>query len=180
MPSNYTRMAEEQQAKRAEKSKATWERKRREAAVEWTCPQCGKILHLSPSQARKRKYCSGTCRNLATNIYKNGSISKAEQYLRRMIEEAGYSVVANDRVVLDGLEIDMWIPEKNIGIEYNGIYHLQPIHGDKLLKQMKQRDAIKQQRAKERGIRLLVVEDIHSTLKVLETIGRKLLRQIEE
>lgn len=152
----------------------------KDAAVEWFCPQCGQTLHLSATQAKKRKYCSGTCRNLATNIHKNGSVSKAEQYLRRMIEEAGYSVVANDRVVLDGLEIDMWIPEKNVGIEYNGIYHLQPIHGDKLLKQMQQRDATKQQRAREKGIRLLVVEDIYSTPKVLETIGKKLLLQIEE
>lgn len=31
-------------------------------------------------------------------------------------------VIQSDRTVLDGLEIDIWIPSKKLGIEYNGAY----------------------------------------------------------
>lgn len=38
------------------------------------------------------------------------------------VESLGFSTVVNDRKVLGGKEIDIYIPEKNIGIEYDGFY----------------------------------------------------------
>jgi HNH endonuclease. len=31
--------------------------------VDWTCPVCAKTLHIVPSEARRRVYCSASCRN---------------------------------------------------------------------------------------------------------------------
>lgn len=42
--------------------------------------------------------------------------------LKEFIESLGLVVVNNNKSVLSGTEIDLYIPEKNIGIEYNGLY----------------------------------------------------------
>jgi hypothetical protein len=58
------------------------------------------------------------------NKYKDGkAVSKAESYLSDLIKNEGYTVINNSRDILDyGLEIDIFIPELNLAIEYNGIY----------------------------------------------------------
>lgn len=48
--------------------------------------------------------------------------SKGEKELANFIESAGYKIIRNDRVALSGLEIDVYLPEFNLGIEYNGDY----------------------------------------------------------
>lgn len=49
--------------------------------------------------------------------------SKAEDEIFDMIREwlPGIEVIKNDRSVLDGKEIDIYIPERHIGIEYDGL-----------------------------------------------------------
>jgi len=49
-------------------------------------------------------------------------VSKAEQAISDFISTLGLRVEQSNRNVLKGLEIDIWVPEKNIGIEYNGVY----------------------------------------------------------
>lgn len=42
----------------------------------------------------------------------------------------GTKVIANDRTVLDGRELDIWIPDKKIAIEFNGLfYHCEKLVG---------------------------------------------------
>lgn len=48
--------------------------------------------------------------------------SKAESELANWVESLGIDVVRNDRSVLGGKEIDIWIPSLNVGIEFNGLY----------------------------------------------------------
>lgn len=169
---------EERKLAGIEKHKETWKKKR--ILVEWECPQCHKKLQLTPREAAKRKYCSGTCRNLATNPAKNGSISKAETLLCNLIEAAGYVVDRNRRDILNGLEIDIWIPALQTGIEYNGVYHLQPIHGDEMLQRIQAKDELKKKLAEKLGIRLIVVEDAKSTPTHIRNLGKKVLQQLSK
>lgn len=79
------------------------------------CNNCGNIFEANPNHlfdTRRQNYC----------------MKCAEQRYGRTQREIAefckqfYNVIENDRSVLDGLEIDILIPEKNIGIEYDGFY----------------------------------------------------------
>lgn len=62
------------------------------------------------------------------------------------------NVIKNDRKVLDGRELDVYIPEKNIAIEYNGLYwHSHNVLLDKNYHYDKWRDC------RDKGIQLITV-----------------------
>jgi len=66
-------------------------------------------------------------------------------------------------MMLDGYEIDIAIPELEIGIEWNGIVHFKPIYGKRKLSRIQEIDAKKEQMAREKGIDLIVIPDLVST-----------------
>ena len=53
---------------------------------------------------------------------RNQGYSKGEWEIRNFIEELGFSVIKNCRSVINPKEIDIYIPELKIGIEFDGIY----------------------------------------------------------
>ena len=55
------------------------------------------------------------------HLINNGKKSKQEESLRKFIETIGYKS-KKDRKILEGKEIDIFIEEEKIGIEYCGIY----------------------------------------------------------
>lgn len=62
---------------------------------------------------------------------------------------------------LNGLEIDIFIPQLNCGIEYQGQQHYMPIKawgGEEALKKLKARDKKKRKLCNEVGVKLLYVE----------------------
>lgn len=148
--------------------------------VEWTCPVCSKHLLLSKYQAGVRKFCSRRCRNLATNKFKNGSKSKAELELKKVLYDKFPEILIsyNDRVILNGLELDVYIPSLNYAVEWNGIFHYVNINGK--LEKVQERDKLKQVLCRERGITLRVIKDLKSDKKninnginiILEDIAR--------
>jgi len=84
--------------------------------------------------------------------------SKQERELQDYIESLGYNIIRNDRTEIinpltgHNLELDIWIPDKNKAIEYNGAYW-----HDKS-EQIK-RDKIKMDQCKQKGIDLLIVKE---------------------
>jgi hypothetical protein len=46
-----------------------------------------------------------------------------ENDLYEFIKSLGYNVIKNDRTILNGKEIDIYLPEKNIAFEFNGLYY---------------------------------------------------------
>lgn len=52
----------------------------------------------------------------------NITVSAPEQAIRDFLEQFDFDVKYNDRKVLEGLELDFYIPEKNVAIEFNGLY----------------------------------------------------------
>ena len=66
-------------------------------------------------------------------------------------------VQTTNRSVLNGYEMDIWLPSLKVGIEYNGQHHFKPVYGEKVFAQTKDADAKKLQIATEKGIRLVYV-----------------------
>ena len=56
--------------------------------------------------------------------------SKREFEVKQFLtEELGLHIVNNSRTIIPPKEIDIYIPEKNIGIEYDGMYHHSELMG---------------------------------------------------
>ena len=84
--------------------------------------------------------------------------SKQERELQDYVESLGYDIVRNDRTQIinpltnKNLELDIWIPNLNKAIEYNGIYW----HGRlDIIK----KDKIKAEQCKQKGIDLLIIQE---------------------
>ena len=59
---------------------------------------------------------------------------------------------------LNGLELDIFIEELNLGIEYQGIQHFEPVKywgGKEAFEKLKKRDKIKEKLCRELGITLI-------------------------
>ena len=73
------------------------------------CAKCKKIARLTAEEIRE--------------CYHQDGASKGEMKFMDWVEEEGYKVIRNDREQLGGQEIDGFIPDHNLGIEHNGLYH---------------------------------------------------------
>ena len=149
--------------------------------VDWKCPYCGKTIKIKSALAKKRKFCSGTCRNIHNNKLINGSRSKAEDILyQRLIEEfPTLQIIRNDRNTLNGLEIDIFIPSLKIGIEWNGIFHYKDVHNNGKLQIIQEKDNLKKQICLEKGIELLVIQDLTSNKKFIFNEVEKIISLIQ-
>ena len=136
--------------------------------VTLTCPVCGKQFTVTKARAARRKYCSGSCRNKATNKYKNSTVSKAEKLLKNAISTnfPHLFVKYNDREVLNGLELDVYIPSLKYAVEWNGVFHYVDINGK--LENVQSKDIKKKKLCAEKGIRLRVIKDLKSSKKEIE------------
>lgn len=82
----------------------------------------------------------------------NGSRKQIDIF-RWIKEDLGFAdAVCSDRSVISPLELDIWIPSKNIAIEYHGLYWHS---GDVEDTFIKERHLEKYTKCKEKGIRLL-------------------------
>lgn len=141
-----------------------------------TCKICGKKLavidnrHLSTHGIRKleyiRKYgiediiCNETYERLKENAIEinskleNSYESKGEKEIKEYIISKGFECNKN-RSLLNGEELDIYIPSKNIAIEYNGVYWHQEKYG-----KGKFYHVSKLERCNNKGIKLLhIFED---------------------
>ena len=60
---------------------------------------------------------------------KNMSISEIE--IKEYVESLGIVCTVNDRSVLDGMEIDIFVPSHRVGIEFDGLYWHSELYKDK-------------------------------------------------
>lgn len=77
--------------------------------------------------------------------------SSGERKLAEMVEGMGFVVERNNRRLLGGMEIDVYIPSLNLGFEYNGCHW----HSDAVID--KDRHKEKQDRAEAAGVRLITI-----------------------
>ena len=79
------------------------------------------------------------------------SYSGAEVQIAKFLDSFGIFYIANDRKTIAPLELDFYIPDKNLAIEFNGIYFHNEEMKDKFYHQNKS------QRCKEHGIQLIQI-----------------------
>ena len=112
-------------------------------AITITCPKHGDFAQRAGNHIHLENGCPKCV---------PGSSSKEEKDLLEFIKKYYHGIIIeNDRNALDGKEIDIFIPELSLGIEYHGIYwHLETVHG-------KYYHYNKWKLAKERGIWLIQI-----------------------
>ena len=80
-----------------------------------TCPIHGDFEQLPANHL----YNNQGCPNCAYEL----TISKPEQDLADLIKSWNLNILQNDRSVLNPKELDIYIPEKKVAIEFNGSWH---------------------------------------------------------
>lgn len=87
------------------------------------CEDIGYELGVSKSSVSVALAKHGIAANPANSYDReNGLESKEQREVREFIESFGFDVVSNNRTILNGSEIDIFIPSHNIGVEYHGLY----------------------------------------------------------
>lgn len=77
--------------------------------------------------------------------------SKMQNDIFNYIKSLGFNPIENDRTEISPLEIDIYVPEKKIGIECNGLYW----HSEKFVNKNYHKEKL--DKAKEKGIRLIQI-----------------------
>jgi hypothetical protein len=150
------------------------------------CAWCGKEVIKGQSDLRKTKsgksFCSSSCGASFNNTQRRKSRrSKCEKMLCEMLvlEFPNMSIIANDRDLLDGFEVDISLPEIKLAIEWNGIIHFKAIYGTDKLAKIQNRDDQKIKIAKEKGITLIVVPDLVSTEAYVKEVFQEIKKTIK-
>jgi len=86
--------------------------------------------------------------------------SRGEEELSCFVESLGFTVVRNDRSILNGKEIDVYVPSLRIGFEFNGDYW----HSDEVILKTRgisseEFDLLKLEEAKKSGVDLYFVKE---------------------
>jgi len=123
------------------------------------------------------------CQKHKFDIRQYTHTSKKESQIKTYIETLGFDIVQSDRSLLDGKEIDLWIPEKNLAIEVNGLYwHSYHPSLNKLESLVKYNHLNKTKLSQEKNIQLLHITDFEWRNKpdiVKSIILSKLLTNIK-
>ncbi len=82
-------------------------------------------------------------------LIENNFISKSQQEINDFIESLGFETIINHKKVLNGVEIDVYVPSLKIGFEYNGLFW----HSEKMGKN-KNYHINKQEKANSKGVKL--------------------------
>lgn len=71
-------------------------------------------------------------------------------------------MLPNDKKICQGFELDIAIPELKLAIEWNGIFHREPIYGFAKLASIQKNDSLKRKILKELKWTIITIEDIDS------------------
>ena len=106
-------------------------------------------MKLSSKEYHKRQSEASIITNINMTFTKN---SKSELEILKFLKERGLEC-RSDRHILNGREIDIFIPEKNIGIEYNG----NKWHTEWFAKKDKNYHLFKMEECREKGVGLITI-----------------------
>ena len=146
-----------------------------DATLVFACAECGRKISRTSCENQKSKSGRAFCCKSPAATFNNRIREKTR---RSKIEAAFYDrlveafpdveMIPNDNTMLPGMEVDVAIPSLSLGIEWNGVVHLQPIYGQEKLELIQRRDAMKSQLAAAANIRLIVISDTDSSKKTLD------------
>lgn len=128
------------------------------------CEKCGKSFF---SQTENRKYCLHCIRSIAGR--KAGLASAAKQaetrrskneiYFAELCKEKFENVETN-KPIFNGWDADVILPDQKIAILWNGKWHYQKITAKHSVKQVQNRDRIKQKEIEKVGYKIYVIKDL--------------------
>lgn len=138
------------------------------STIEFSCNDCSihdtKTFYALQHRQKKANVSCSTC-----GSFKSGSIEQAKLFT--LVKQHYCSAEQNNRKVLAPFEVDIWVPELNLGIEYHGIFW----HSAKLISESdRQYHQKKYLLAKEKGIKLIQIWSHWDETKVKSLIAHHL------
>lgn len=123
------------------------------------CVNCNKSVTIKLSDPKK--FCSKSCSAKYNNKHKTkGSRrSKLEVWVESKLTEL-YPNLIIDYNKIDSLEmeLDIYVPSLKLAFELNGIFHYEPIFGDKKLQNIQRNDTNKFEKCQQLGISLCIID----------------------
>lgn len=144
-----------------------------------TCRHCGIDFTKAESHIKKTKnnFCSRSCAATYNNTHKTkgNRRSKLEKWLEEQLTSLypDLQILYSDKTVINS-ELDIYIPSLKLAFELNGIFHYEPIFGDKKLEQIQNNDNRKFQACLEKNIELCII-DVSSQKYFKPQTSRKFL-----
>ncbi len=88
------------------------------------CDECDEKYYIISSQLYRDRLKDNTepCTRLLPVCKNNNKNTSLEIYIKRILDKHNITYITNDRSVLNGKELDIYIPSKSIAIECNGMY----------------------------------------------------------
>ena len=88
------------------------------------CNKCDQKTYITTSRIQYDRKRSNTelCTNLLPIQQSHSAGTTIELFVQNILDEIGVQYETN-KFILNGQQIDIWIPSKNIGIELNGTFH---------------------------------------------------------
>lgn len=114
---NYKKLSHEEILKKISKTRFTLlsdysEYDNHESLLAYKCSICNNASTMHLIQA-----CNDRC------FFCDPKGSQAQLEIRDFISSLGFNTINSTRHVISPYEIDIWIPEKKFGVEYNGLYY---------------------------------------------------------
>jgi hypothetical protein len=131
--------------------------------VEVECSNCLTKFHKKPCDIKRSKnhFCSKSCSATYNNKNKThgNRRSKLEIWLEKQLDTQcpDLKIDYNQKDAI-GSELDIYIPSLKLAFELNGIFHYEPIYGNKKLDQIIENDSNKFQKCIEHNISLCVID----------------------
>tara|TARA_Y100000310_G_scaffold339131_1_gene430862 strand:+ start:964 stop:1656 length:693 start_codon:yes stop_codon:yes gene_type:complete len=134
-----------------------------EAKQKVSCQQCKKQFLKRTSQIKKHKnhFCSHACAAIYNNTHKKHGTrkSKLEVWLEIQLPDLYPDLEFHfNRKDAINSELDIYIPKLKLAFELNGIFHYEPIYGQKKLGQIQNNDNRKFQACIEKDIELCIID----------------------
>lgn len=113
--------------------------------IQVTCRNCNANFYKHVSQIKKspNHFCNKSCAASYNNKRKNygNRRSKLEIYIESRLKTTfpKLEVLYNDKTTINS-ELDFYFPDLKIAVELNGIFHYEPIYGDKKLEKIQSND----------------------------------------
>ncbi|MFA7219340.1 MAG: hypothetical protein WC119_02425 [Synergistaceae bacterium] len=132
-------------------------------SIKCICSNCNEPIQKMPSQFQKSKnhFCSRSCAASYNNKHKTKGtrVSKLEKWLQEQLVQK-YPLLKFDFNKTDAIEseLDIYIPKLKLAFELNGIFHYEPIFGNKKLTSIQKMDKNKMQACQKNNISLCVLD----------------------
>ena len=88
---------------------------------------CGNIFEISNKAFHSRKQNYEFC----FKCYEKSTASYKEKEISKWLDSINIKYILNNRKILDGYELDIYIPDLNLAIEFNGVYWHSELYKEK-------------------------------------------------